>query len=143
MSTRRRRPGWAASGTAATTFDIRYAAGLRPLFGLLGMGPARSGVEVTAETVRVRMGWAFRARIPLADVRHVTPDVRPLVWGWGVHGVAGRWLVNGSSHGLVRLDVHPPCRATVLGVPVRLSTLWVSFTDPSGFMAALPRVRSR
>jgi hypothetical protein len=132
-----------ATDTAATTFPIRYAAGLRPLFSMLGMGPARSGVEVTAQDVRVRMGWAFLARLPLADLRHVTPDVRPLVRGWGVHGWAGRWLVNGSSRDLVRLDIHPACRARTLGIPIRLRTLWVSLTDPDAFIAAVQRARNR
>jgi hypothetical protein len=45
--------------------------------------------------------------------------------------------VNGSRAGSVRLDVEPPARAHVCGVPVRLRTLWLSLTDPDSFLAAL------
>ncbi len=57
--------------------------------------------------------------------------------GWGVHGWRGRWLVNGSSHGIVVLGIDPPARARTLGLPVRLRELAVSLEDPVGFAAAL------
>jgi hypothetical protein len=105
------------------SFDIRYDAVLRPLFGLVGAGRAVSGVTVGRTEIRVAMGWAFRARIP---VDHVAGCVRagiPRVLGIGVHGWAGRWAVNGSRDGAVRLDIDPPCRARVCGIPVRLRAL--------------------
>ncbi|HEX4984197.1 MAG TPA: hypothetical protein VFV63_21010, partial [Ilumatobacteraceae bacterium] len=59
------------------------------------------------------------------------------VWGWGVHGWRGRWLVNGSSHGIVVVGIDPPAKARVLGVPVRLRELAISLEDPAGFAAAI------
>ena len=57
----------------------------------------------------------------------------------GVHGWAGRWLVNGSGKGLVSLELKPEQRARVLGVPVRLRELIVSVEDPAALIRSLRR----
>ena len=56
-----------------TGHRLRYAAPLRPLLAVLGMGPSFSGVEVDGEQLRVRMVWlgledpdAFLAGLPRA-----------------------------------------------------------------------------
>ena len=121
----------------AVRFDFRYVAVLRPLFGLVGAGPALSGVTVTPTEVHVRMGWAFRARIRADRVVGGVPARIPPILGIGVHGWAGRWAVNGSRDGAVRLDVDPPCRARVCGIPVRLRTLWLSLAEPDEFLRVL------
>jgi hypothetical protein len=121
-----------------TRFDLRYDSPFTPLAAVLGMGPRASGVDVGTHAVDVRMGWAFRARIPLEAVRAAEPGTHPLLAGWGVHGWAGRWFVNGSARGIVRLDIDPPVRARAAGLPIRLTTLQVSVEDPDGFLAALP-----
>ena len=54
-----------------------------------------------------------------------------------MHGWRQRWLVNGSSHGIVVLAIDPPARARVLGVPIRVRELAVSLDEPVGFAAAL------
>lgn len=120
----------------ATTFDLEYADGLAPLFTVFGMGPRWSRVRVDEDRLEVGMGWAFRASIPRSAVVQAEPDDRP-VGGWGVHGWRGRWLVNGSSQGLVRLELDPPTRAWVLGVPVRLRQLRLSVHEPDALVAAL------
>jgi hypothetical protein len=56
-----------------------------------------------------------------------------------VHGWNGRWLVNGSSHGIVRVDFDPGQRAWVCGVPVHLRTLWLGLEDPDALPAGLRR----
>ncbi len=118
-------------------FALRYGL-FRPLLSLLGAGPAHSGVEVDDEWARVRMGFSFRADIPRASITGVRP-FSGLVTGIGVHGWRGRWLVNGAARGLVTIDIDPPARAKVLGVPVRLRTLWVSVKAPDDLIAALSR----
>ena len=118
----------------STTYAFRYDRWCGWLLGLLGHGRRLSRITVDAGTVHVRMGLAFRASLPLGTVVEVAPyDGR--VWGWGVHGWRGRWLVNGSSHGLVTLTLEPPAPARVLGIPVRLRQLIVSLEDPEGFLA--------
>ena len=57
-------------------------------------------------------------------------------WGVGVHGWAGRWLVNGATTGIVTLTVDPAARGRMLGVPVKLRVLHLSLQDPDGFVAA-------
>jgi hypothetical protein len=120
-------------------FAISYHPVLRLLFTTFGMGPAGSGATLTDDELRIRMGWAFRARIPRRAVAGVERVRIPLILGWGVHGWAGRWAVNGARTGTVRLDLDPPSRARVCGVPVRLRTLWLSLSDPDGLLAAVGR----
>ncbi|MEO6651246.1 MAG: hypothetical protein ABIP17_01145 [Ilumatobacteraceae bacterium] len=84
----------------------------------------------------IRMGWAFRARVTRGSISGVADD-HERVLGWGVHGWNGRWLVNGSSSGLVRIDVDPPARGRVLGFPVRIRQVRVSVDEPAGLVATL------
>jgi hypothetical protein len=107
----------------------------------MGMGPARSGIKVTPDQLRVRMGWAFDATIPIRDIRHAERSVPPVILGWGVHGWAGRWLVNGSRQGVVRIDIEPATQGKVIGISVRLATLLVSVVQPEKFLATVNRIR--
>jgi hypothetical protein len=119
-----------------TFFAISYTPLLLPLLSLLGLGPAWSGVWVDRDAVRVQMGWGFRARIRRESVRTVARD-SAAVTGWGVHGWRGRWLVNGSSAGMVRIKIEPPARAWTMGVPVRLHMLRLSTTRPDELVTLL------
>jgi len=80
------------------------------------------------------MGWAFRAHFPQSAVANATRR--------GVHGFAGRWLVNGSGDGILAIDLAATQRARVLGVPVRLRQLLVSVNDPDALAAQLKERRS-
>lgn len=116
-------------------FPIRFT-GLNHGLRLLGLSPARSWVEVRDETLAVRMGWGFRLEVPRAHVRDARLDHRR-VWNWGVHGWRGRWLVNGSSSGIVRIDLAPPARARAWPFTVSVRELRVSVEDPDGLVDAL------
>ena len=120
------------------SFGISYAPGLRVLFTVLGLGPAISGIDVTAEDFRVRLGWAFRATVPRRAIFSVEPDDER-VTGWGVHGWGGSWLVNGSSSGLVRFRLDPPVQVRAVGFPVQLDMLRVSVEDPEELVRLLSR----
>jgi hypothetical protein len=117
-------------------FHIDYSRGNRLLMGLIGVGPRFSGVVIDHEEVRVRMGWAFAANIPLATIQRVSSTVRPFL-AWGAHGWRGRWLVNGSSKGIVALEIDPPARGWAIGFPLRLRVVYVSLADSDGFITAL------
>jgi hypothetical protein len=80
---------------------------------------------VGRDSLRVTTGWGFRAEIPARAVREIGPD-GAAVGGWGVDSWRGRWLVNGSSSGLVRLEIEPEVQAWITGIPVRLRTLRLS-----------------
>jgi hypothetical protein len=103
---------------------------------VVGITRAGSYVDVEGDEVRVRLGWGFHAVFPRASVRATEPDDDP-VWGWGAHGWRGRWLVNGSSTGLVRIELDPEARGHVLGFPVGVSVLRVSVEDPDALIAEL------
>ncbi len=91
--------------------------------------PSDSYVEIRDDEVECRMGWAFRARFPRSAVSGAKRlERRPL--SRGVHGFAGRWLVNGSGDRILAVELEPPQRGWVLGVPVKLRQLLVSVDDP-------------
>ena len=107
--------------------------------GLLTLGaiPGRSRyVELDDDELVVRLGWAFRLTVPRASVVAALPD-RGRIGGIGAHGWAGTWLVNTTSKGLVRLELDPPGRATVAGVPVTVRVLRVSLAEPAAFLASV------
>ncbi|MEO8035637.1 MAG: hypothetical protein ABI837_14475 [Acidobacteriota bacterium] len=117
-------------------FPIRFDRWYRTLSGALFLPPSRSWVEIDGEQVRVRMAWAFRASFPRAAVLPATETPEsPL--SRGVHGFAGRWLVNGSGRGIVTIDLAPGQRGYVMGFPVRLRQLMVSVNEPAALVAVL------
>ena len=119
-----------------TRFPIRFDRVYGALSAALFLAPSSAYVELDVSEVRVRMGWAFRARFPRSAVASVSRYPRRPV-SRGVHGFAGRWLVNGSADGILSVALDPPQRARVLGFSVRLRTLLVGVDDPAGLSAAL------
>ena len=116
-------------------YELRYG-WFGPLLGLLGIGRRVSGVDRWGGEMRARMGWAFRATIPIASVRSVR--TRKDNWfGVGVHGWRGRWLVNGSVKGIVTVDIDPPVSARAGLIPIKLRELQLSMDDPDRFVAAV------
>ena len=116
-------------------FPVRFTGANRAMH-LLGLHRGNASVDVGVDTVRVRMGWAFDVSVPRHAVRSAGRD-DGRVWGWGVHGWRGEWLVNGSSSGLVRIELDPPVRARMLIVRVTVRVLRVAVEDPAGLVAAL------
>lgn len=116
--------------------ELRYERWFLPLSAPLGLGPGHSDIRIEDANLRVEMGWGFRATVPLSSIKNAEPN-DDRVYSRGVHGWRGRWLVNGSSKGIVELTIDPPVRAYVAGVPITLRTLWVSVTDPDALIAAV------
>ena len=96
----------------------------------------RPRVELTADTLRVSMRWAFGVVIPRSDIAEVGPEPRRR-FSIGAHGWRGRWLVNTTTADLVRVTVDPPARGRTLGLPVTVRELVLSVADPDGFTAEL------
>lgn len=119
-------------------FPIRFDAWYGALSTALLLPPSGSFVELAGDEIRVRMAWGFRARFPRSVVT-AAGEYRSRPLTRGVHGFAGRWLVNGSGQGIVSIALEPPQRARVLGVPVKLRNLLVSVEDPAGLVMALAR----
>ena len=116
-------------------FPIRFT-GANQLMGVMGMTPSRCYVDVDEHHLRVRMGMWFELDADRTVVRAAAPDPRRVL-AWGVHGWRGRWLVNGSSSGIVRVALDPAPRAWLGPVPLRVRELRVSVDDPDGLVAAL------
>ncbi|HUZ10510.1 MAG TPA: hypothetical protein VMU76_10120 [Acidimicrobiales bacterium] len=128
-------PDQAPQGSPATRrFAIRVDPQFRGLFVLFGAGRRHDYVQIGAGSLTVRLGWLFRAEIPSSTVIGVHHHA-DMVGGWGAHGWRNRWLVNGSSRGIVEVDLGSPQQAWVAGFwPVRLRTLYVSLEDPGAFL---------
>jgi hypothetical protein len=121
-------------------FALRYNRAMLAFTWVLGLGPRRSGVELSEEELQVRMGWGFQARLPrrsLTQARRLGRR-RDIWYDLGIHTLLrGRWVVNGSLQGVVTLEIEPPVRARALGLPIRMRWLAMSLSDPDGFLAAL------
>jgi hypothetical protein len=125
-----------AASRDVARFPIRFDRWYGVFSSVLGLPPSTAYVEVDRAQVEVRMGWAFRSRFPRSAVASTsTLDIRPL--SRGVHGFGGRWLVNGSGRGILRIHVNPVQRAYLMGVPIRLRELLVSVTERDLLMATL------
>ncbi|QIG43570.1 hypothetical protein G5V58_13100 [Nocardioides anomalus] len=109
---------------------------LRPLLAVAGAGGA--GLDLTDDTLTVRLGPTWRATIPRGSITSAERDPRHTI-SVGAHGWRGEWLVNTSPRGLVVLHLDPPAAARCLGVPLRVHTLRVSLDDPEAFLGALGR----
>ncbi len=130
---------------AETTFEMSFNAFNRVVMTALLCGPRTCHIVLSAERLRVSMGvgrWAFSAAVPRSSLAVATRFTGP-VMGWGAHGWRGRWLVNGSSRGLVRIPIDPPARGRCLGYPLRLRVLVLSLEEPDEFIAALAGVSTR
>ena len=121
---------------APQRFPIQFDDWYRVLSTALLLPPSSAYVEVDGNDVHVRMGWAFRSRFSRSAIAAAAENHdRPL--SRGVHGFAGRWLVNGSGHGLLAIDLTPWQRGYVMGFPVRLRRLMVSVVEPAALATAL------
>jgi hypothetical protein len=124
------------SGGKPLRFPIRFDEWYGVLSRVLFLSPAASCVEVDSRQVRVQMSWGFRACFPRAAVVSAKETgEHPL--SRGLHGFAGRWLVNGSGQGILIIDLIPSQRGYVMGFPVRLQQLMVSVTEPEALAVAL------
>jgi hypothetical protein len=115
-------------------FPISQTRAFRTLATLFG---GRHGVITLDDaTVQIRFGLMFRAEVPrsaVLDAKRWTGRVG----GWGAHGRHGRWLVNGSSRGIVQIQLNSTQRGSMTGLPVKVTELLVSVEDPNGLVAAL------
>jgi hypothetical protein len=120
-----------------TRFPIRFEPAYARLSRALFLPPEDAYVEVAGDQVTARMGWAFRATFPRSTVAGASPLGTRVRLTRGVHGLRGRWLVNGAGDGVLTIDLAPEQRARVMGFPVSLRQLLVSVEDPAALARAL------
>jgi len=119
-------------------FPIRISSGNGIVFRGLLIPPSSAYTDLDDQTIHVRLGWAFSARIPRRLAAKAGLGQPPTIrFTAGAHGWGGRWLVNGAPDGIATIELGEPVRANVAGFPIRLKELSVSLEDPEGFLAAL------
>jgi hypothetical protein len=121
----------------ATRFAIKFEPTYALLSKALFISPNDSYVEIEDGRVSVRMAWAFRSNFDRSAVHGTSPLGKRIPLTRGVHGWAGRWLVNGAGDGILVIDLNPRQRGYVMGFPVRLRQVLVSVDDPATLAAAL------
>jgi hypothetical protein len=122
---------------SVTRYPIRFDAAYALLSRSLFISPSDSYVQLAGSHVTVRMGWAFKAAFDRSNVVQVAPHGERIPLTRGVHGWAGRWLVNGAGDDVLSIELEPKQRAYVMGFPVGLRQLLVSVEDPKSLTAAL------
>jgi len=115
-------------------FEFAYGR-LAPLLVVTGLSRRWSSIDVSDDELQIRMGWSFQATIPRSNIA-IAEKLDKKVISIGVHGWAGRWLVNGAGDRLVRVEINPQVKARVV-IPVRLRELTMSVEDADGLVAAL------
>ena len=134
-----RRREYNPQGMESEEFAFSYNQFMSVLMLPFFAGPRHSSISVNDDVVMVRMGvagWTFAADLPRLSITEVSCVDGP-VMAWGAHGWRGRWLVNGSSRGLVRLTIADGARGRVLGFPIRVRELTLSLADPDAFVRAV------
>ncbi|MEZ4521224.1 MAG: hypothetical protein R3A46_06235 [Thermomicrobiales bacterium] len=122
-------------------FAISRSRWAAPLLVLLTATESRSWVELRPSCLRVRYGW-YQLDIPYDTIKTVKPSDWPwyagIGWRTNLRSVIG---LIGSYRGVVRIDLAPPQPTRLLGIPIKLSQLYVSLEDAAGFMDALDQRR--
>ena len=106
---------------------IRYGTPWRWLLPLFLLPARMAYIRIDGDVVKVRMGWAFRAKFSRAEVMEVAKH--PPVISIGVHGWRGRWLVNGAHRPIAVIRLSQPARARVIGLPLNVREILVSVAD--------------
>jgi hypothetical protein len=114
----------------------RGAVPVRVLMGVLAVPEATRYAVLDDDVLRVRLGWTFRLTAPRESLVAALRD-RGRITGIGAHGWRGTWLVNTGARGLVRLELDPPARATLCGVPVTVRVLRLGLAEPEAFLSEL------
>jgi hypothetical protein len=122
---------------ATTRFPIKFESSYALVSRSVLLSPSAAYIEIANGAVSVHMGWAFRATFDRTCIARTFPRAERVRLTRGVHGWAGRWLVNGAGDGILVLELEPKQRAYVMGFPVSLRQLEVSVDDPVALAAAL------
>jgi hypothetical protein len=99
-------------------------------------GSRKATVELTTDSLAVRLGLTWSATIPRSSITAADRDPLRTI-SIGAHGWAGNWLVNTSTKGLVALTIDPEVRGRCFGFPIKLRRLHLSLADPDAFLTEL------
>ena len=112
-------------------FPVKFDKWYKILSSALFLFPSSSYVDVDGEEVRVQMEWAFRSCFAKAAIVSAA-ETHEKKFSRGVHGFAGRWLVNGSGQGILTIS---DIKSTRLchGISRSLRTTHAKCRKPSSF----------
>jgi hypothetical protein len=124
--------------SSTRSFPITYSRFPRWFMTPLLLGARHATVKLTTDRLVVRMGWAFRAEIARSSIRRAARQ-RDVRWTIGVHSDLRftSWLVNGSTQGIVFLDLDPVAKGRSGPFPITIRRLGLGLDDPDGFLRAL------
>ncbi|HZB02234.1 MAG TPA: hypothetical protein VE800_09025 [Actinomycetota bacterium] len=124
--------------SSTRSFPIKYSPLSRWLMTPLLLGARHGTIQLTPDALVVRMGWAFRAEILRSSIRRAARH-RDVRWAIGVHADLRftSWLVNGSTQGIVFLDLDPAAKGRSGPFPITIRRLGLGLDDPDGFLRAL------
>jgi hypothetical protein len=121
-------------------FLIRRALLLVPLLWVVGFArDANSYLAIEGDHLRVRFGWHFNERFPIAAIESVAPTRWPWYYGLGWRGnFNGTIGLVASFQGVVEIRFREDMRVAMLPfLMVRCDRLAVSLEEPEQFMAKL------
>ena len=125
------------SSAETKRFEIAYTGINGPLMKVLGVGPGRGYVIVTPDDLIIKMGWAFSGTIPRSRITSAEESTKPRGYGWGVHGWNGKWVINGSDTGIVKIELDPATTVRTMIFPINPHELYISLVNPKGFLEAV------
>lgn len=120
-----------------TRIPIKRAPWMVPLLLLFSATAGRSYLQVGPDTLTARFGW-YRLVIPLSHIESVSEDRWPwyggLGWRTNFRSVLG---LIGAYSPVVKIHLNTPSRSRLLGIPIRITDLYVSVESPGTLRAAL------
>ncbi|HEX2281125.1 MAG TPA: hypothetical protein VHG52_05110 [Thermomicrobiales bacterium] len=130
------------SATADTfAFEITRAGWVKWLLWLVGATSSRSYVTLDNGTLRARFGY-YTLEVPTQRITHAERSTWPWHSGIGIRtNMKDTIGLVGSYDNIVRLDIDPPVRASVLKIPVNVSRLYLSLDNPDRFLSAINTIR--
>ncbi|MGH7297044.1 MAG: hypothetical protein ACRELB_19055, partial [Polyangiaceae bacterium] len=87
-------------------FPIRFEPAFRLLCKGIFLAPDDAHLDIGEDLVHVRFAWGFRSTFPRSSVASTAVYARRPV-SRGVHGWAGKWLVNGAGDRILAIDLEP------------------------------------
>lgn len=121
--------------------EIHFSPWISWLLHVFGMSQKTTGVVLTPHDVRVKAG-AFHVTVSRDQIASVRECSSPWWAKAGVHtDFRGRWVVDGGTSRLVRLDLTPPAHGRVARRTVSIRRLDLGLEDNAAFVAKLAAAR--
>ncbi len=120
---------------AEQVYPLRVGRLWRPSLSLLGVKRHDAFARLTGDTVEVRVGRYFHAHIPVSSVTLARAGMGNRICHFGVCvRQADRVALVADSQSAVEMALDEPQEGTLLGRPVRFTSLAISLEQPEDFL---------